>query len=170
MKTEIDASAIIMLAALGAAGLYVWRMGGIAPAAAAAGAAAVNAAGAAASGAVGAVGAAAGLPTPDETTTDPAVARWLIDGYGYFEASKWSGALALARAAFMDEGSGTPPPAGSALAIAHPGQASGAPSSAPQDSGPPLSFYRGGSFKDLTDPASVNPWRDLVPAPLLPFP
>lgn len=160
MKTEIDASSIIVLAALAAAGLYVWSKGGLAPAAAAAGAAAVNAAGSAASGAVGAVGASVGLPTPDETTTDPAVARWLIDGYGYLEASKWAGAVALGRAAFMDAGSGTPPPAGSAVAMAHPGAATGSSITAPQDSGPALSFYRVGlSFKDLSDPEAVNPWR-----------
>lgn len=98
--------------------------GGIGTAAASAGSAlggaVVDAAGGAASGAVGAVGSAVGLPTPAETTTDEAVARWIVDNYGWFEASKWSGAPALARAAFMAEGSGKPPPAGSAAAIALP--------------------------------------------------
>lgn len=111
--------AIALVVAAGVA-FYVWKKGGVSQAASAAGAAVVNAAGSAASGAVGAVGAAVGLPTPDETTQDPAVARWLIDRAGYFEASKWSGAPALLSAAFMPAGSGTPPPLGSKVYAAFP--------------------------------------------------
>lgn len=104
------------VAVLGAVGLYVWRKGGVAAAASSVGAGAVNAAGGAVSGAVGAVGASVGLPTPQETTTDASVARWLIDNVGHFEASKWAGAPAYVKALFMEPGTGTPPPAGSPAA------------------------------------------------------
>lgn len=97
-------------------GLYVWKMGGIANAAKGAAGAAVDVAEGAAVGTVGAIGERFGLPTPDQTTTDPAVARWIIDNYGQMEASKWSSAWAYARSQFMSEGSGVSPPAGSDLA------------------------------------------------------
>lgn len=103
-------------AGVGLAALYIVRKGGVQQAAQAVGAGAVEAVGGAASGAVGAIGASVGLPTPSQTTTDAAVARWLIDNAGHMEASKWSGAVAYGRALFMDAGSGTPPPAGSDLA------------------------------------------------------
>lgn len=115
---------LAVIAGVGAAGLvavYVWRKGGVANAATAAGAAAVNAAGGAASGAIGAIGAGVGLPTPDETTTDPRVARWIMDWYGHFEASRWSGMPAFIVALGMAPYSGAPPAAGSALAARFPG-------------------------------------------------
>lgn len=102
---------------LGAA-YWVWRKGGLTAAASSIGAGVVSAVGGATSGAVGAVGAAVGLPTPDETTTDPRVARWIIDQAGYFTASKWAGVPALLEAVTLPAGSGTPPPAGSAAARA----------------------------------------------------
>ena len=117
---EVPASVALALVVAAGVALYVWKKGGIAQAASSAGAAAVNAAGSAASGAVGAVGASVGLPTPDQTTTDPDVARWLIDHAGYFEASKWSGAPALFHAMLLPAGSGRAPAAGSALAAAFP--------------------------------------------------
>jgi hypothetical protein len=101
---------------LGVIGLYAWRKGGIAPAAASVGGAVVDAAGGLASGVVGGVGASVGLPTPAQTTTDAEVSRWIIDNYGWLEASKWTGAPALMRAMAMDAGTGKPPPAGSDLA------------------------------------------------------
>lgn len=104
------------VAVLGIVGLYVWRKGGVTAAASAVGAGAVNAAGGAVSGAVGAVGASVGLPTPDQTTTDAAVARWLIDNAGHFQASQWAGAPAYLKALFMEPGTGTPPPSGSPAA------------------------------------------------------
>lgn len=116
MKLELIALGVVTVVA----GVYVWRKGGIANAASSIGAGVVNAAGSVVSGGVGAAGAAVGLPTPTETTTDPAVARWLIDNYGYFTASKWSGAPALFSAFGMAQGTGTPPPAGSALGRAFP--------------------------------------------------
>ncbi len=111
---KLGIQAIIVLGGIGALGLYVWKKGGVTAAASSAGAAVVNATGAAASGAVGAVGASVGLPTPTETVTDPAVARWIIDHAGYWEASKWCGVPALVQGAAMDAGTGVPPPAASA--------------------------------------------------------
>lgn len=114
--------ATVILAALAAGGLafYVWRKGGVSQAAQALGAGAVRAVDGAASGVVGAVGEVAGLPTPSQTTTDPYVARWLIDRAGYFQASLWASAPALLRAATMPAGSGRPPSAGSLLAAQFP--------------------------------------------------
>lgn len=103
---------------LGVAALYVWKKGGAANAAAAvgqaAGSAAVAVVGGVATGTVNAVSNAVSLPTTDQTTTDPKVARWIIDNAGHFEATKWAGVPALAKALFMAPGSGYPPPAGSA--------------------------------------------------------
>jgi hypothetical protein len=107
---------LAVVAGLGVVAFYVWKKGGIGNAAAGVGAGAVEAAGGVASGAVGAIGESVGLPTPAQTTTDAAVARYVWDGWGFFEASKWSGAFALGQAAFMAVGSGTPPPEGSDLA------------------------------------------------------
>ena len=109
------------VAVVGAFALYAWRRGGVTAVASDVGAGAVNVVGGVASGAVGAVGAAVGLPTPSQTTEDPRVARWLIDRAGYFEASKWSGALALIRGAMLPEGSGIPPTANNPVgrAFAH---------------------------------------------------
>lgn len=105
----------IAFVGVGLVAFYVWKKGGIAGAASAVGAGAVNAAGGAVSGGVGAIGASVGLPTPDQTTTSPAVARWLIDNIGHGFASQWAGAMAYAKALFMEAGSGTPPTAGSDL-------------------------------------------------------
>lgn len=102
----------IIIAGVGAAalaGLFIWKRGGIANAAQAVGAGAVEAAGGVASGAVGAIGSAVGLPTPTQTTTSTAEARWLIDNAGHLEASKWAGAPAYAMALFQESGTGTAP-------------------------------------------------------------
>ena len=117
---DLTPNGLLVLTGLAAAGvltLYVIKKGGIGAAASAAGAAAVGAVGDITAGAVGEVGAAVGLPRPSQTTTDAAVARWIIDHPlgGYFEASKWAGAPALLSATFMAAGSGTPPPTGSDL-------------------------------------------------------
>jgi hypothetical protein len=114
VELAIAAGALLLI------GLYVAKRGGLVEAAKGAGAAVVDAAGAAASGAVGAIGASAGLPTPDETTTDPAVARWLIDNAGQLAASKWASAGAYLRAQLMAAGSGTAPAPGSTIAKAFP--------------------------------------------------
>jgi hypothetical protein len=108
----------LALIGLGLAGLGLWVLskGGLAGAAKAAGGAVVKAAGAAATGGVDATSVAVGIPTTEETTTDPAVARWLIDQVGYWEASFWCGVPALTKGALMDAGTGTPPPPGSAIA------------------------------------------------------
>lgn len=109
-------TALFVVGVVGA-GLYVWKKGSVSAAAAGAGAAVVNAAGAAASGAVGAVSSSVGLPTPDQTTTDAAVARWIIDhpSGGYLAASKWAGVPALMAALSMPAGSGYAPPPGPML-------------------------------------------------------
>lgn len=120
MKTSgVNLNSVAVLAVVvgvGAVALYVWKKGGIANAATSAGGAAVDAAEGVAVGVVGGIGERVGLPTPDETTTDPAVARWIIDNYGQLQASKWASAWAYARAQFMSEGSGTSPVVGTPLA------------------------------------------------------
>jgi hypothetical protein len=100
---------------LGLVAVYVWSRG-ISGAASDAGKAAVNLAGGVATGVVDGVSGAVGIPATSDTTTDPAVARWIIDNYGYFEASKWSGAPALLKGWWMDAGTGKAPDAGSTLA------------------------------------------------------
>lgn len=80
----------------------------------------VAAAGGVATGVADAGSGALGIPTTEQTTTDASVARWLIDNYGYLDASEWSGAGALFSAMTMSAGTGTPPPAGSPVAKAHP--------------------------------------------------
>jgi len=122
-SVSVPATAIVVLVAGVAAALYVWKKGGVAQAASSIGAAAVNVAGAA--GAVGAIGSSVGLPTPDQTTTDPKVARYLVDRAGWLFASKWSSAGALFTAASMNVGSGTPPPAGGPIAAALPALTTG---------------------------------------------
>lgn len=105
------------LAAAGVAfalvGLYVWRKGGIAPAAAAAGqaigGAVVDVAGGAVSGAAGAIGQTVGLPPPDKTVREPEVVRWIIDNAGQLSASAWGSAWAYLRAQTLPSGSGKPP-------------------------------------------------------------
>lgn len=105
--------------AVGGIAFWLWKKGGPNGVAAALSGYAVDAAASAASGAVvgtvSAVSQAVGLPTPAQTTTDAATARWLIDNVGYLEASKWSGAGALFSAFGMAQGSGTPPAVGSEL-------------------------------------------------------
>lgn len=136
--------------------LLIWKKGGIAGAAKSIGAGAVDAAGGVVSGGVGAIGATVGLPTPDETTTDPAVVRWIIDTHGYLTASKWAGAVALAKAAFMDAGSGTPPPAGSTLARALPApEATYTTMPTGQAYAPTWADVSGQSFADLAKPGST---------------
>lgn len=106
--------ALVGLAVVGV-GLYVWKKGGIANAVAGAGSAIVGAADQAVAGGVGAIGSTVGIPTPAQTTTDPAVARWLIDSQGWLAASKWSSAGALFTAMSLPIGSGTAPASGSLL-------------------------------------------------------
>lgn len=107
-------AAVLGVMAVGALGLWVWSKGGVKGAAKAAGGAAVDAAGGAVTGVVDGVSGAVGLPSTDDTTTDAAVARWIIDQHGYFTASKWAGVPALVKAATMAAGSGVPPKPGTA--------------------------------------------------------
>lgn len=154
VAVRIPASAVLVLAAGIAAALYVWKKGGLAHAAHDLAAGAVDAAGAAASGAVGAIGSSVGLPTPDETTSDPRVARYLVDRMGWLFASKWSSAAALFGAASLDVGSGTPPPAGSALAAALPQLSTGDFTRTDHDTSP---ADPGAAFGQATSSA----WPDL---------
>lgn len=59
-----------------------------------------------ATGIVGGIGAAVGLPTPDQTISDPAVVRYILDTQGWFEASKQGTAMAFFEALGMAPGSG----------------------------------------------------------------
>ncbi|MBP6899527.1 MAG: hypothetical protein KBC73_05530 [Burkholderiaceae bacterium] len=157
--TKLPVGMLLGLAAAAAVGLYVWRKGGVQQAAAGAGAAVVEAAGGAASGAVGAVGAAVGLPTPSDTTTDAAVARWIIDNRGYFEASKWAGVPALVKAMTLDSSEGRAPDpasaAGKALGVGTPPQAAGQTASATQPAG---WDYSGKTFDELSRPDGWWPY------------
>jgi hypothetical protein len=113
---------------MGGAALVLWVIwrGGIAKAAgdltSTVAETAVQAAGGVVTGAVTGASDVIGLPTPADTTTDSHVARWIIDypGGGYWEASKWASAPALAAAAFIDAGAGTPPTPGTKLYAAFP--------------------------------------------------
>lgn len=98
--------------------MWVLKRGGIQNAAEVLTTGAIRAVDSTAAGVVGGVGAVVGLPTPSQTVTSPAQARYLIDVGGYFFASRWASAGALAQALFLDEGSGTPPPAGSPAQVA----------------------------------------------------
>lgn len=68
-------------------------------------------------GAIDETGQAIGLPALSDITTDPGVARWIIDAPrgGYLAASEWSSAAALFKATTMPAGSGTPPAANSKI-------------------------------------------------------
>lgn len=111
MKTSsISQAELLMLAGLGVAAFVAVK--GIRGAAAAAGGAIVDAASGAVVGVTDAAGQAVGLPALSDITTDPGVARWILDHPkgGQFAASKWASAGAYFDAQFLDEGSGTVPP------------------------------------------------------------
>lgn len=117
-----DVPLSVALVALGAGAVlfYVWRKGGVSQAATAVGSAAVQAATGAATGVVGGLGEVAGLPLPSDTTTDPRIARWLIDREGWLTASQWSGLPALWAAMSLPAGSGVAPAPGTKLYAAFP--------------------------------------------------
>lgn len=113
-------SEIVLLALLGVGAFIAIK--GIKGAATAAAGAVIDAGGAVV-GVVGDVaGQSVGLPALKDITTDPAVARWIIDNPagGGFEASIWSSASALAHGLVMARYSGHPPPAGSKIAETFP--------------------------------------------------
>lgn len=103
VPVKLSATALLVLIGGAAVGVFVWRKGGLG-----------NALGSVAIGGLDSVSAAVGIPGPSDTTTDPLVARWIIDNFGYFTASKWCGVPALASAAMMASGTGTAPGAGTA--------------------------------------------------------
>lgn len=128
-RFNVDTSTVLVLGVAGAAvlaALYVARIGVREAAEGVAGAAVDVVAGVAAGVAdaaqdtvvegVTTASEAVGLPTPAQTTTDPRVARWIIDNIGHYQASLWSSAWALVQAEFSAAGTGTPPPAGTAAA------------------------------------------------------
>lgn len=84
----------------------------------------VDAGNGAITGVVNQAGSVVGLPTTDQVTTDPHVARYIIDATnqygGQFMASKWSSAGAYAQAQMLPAGSGYPPPANTQLAAMFP--------------------------------------------------
>lgn len=97
--------------AVAVAGLYLlWQGIGAAKKVAGAVGDAVGAAAAASEnafvGSVGAIGSVVGLPTTDETLTNPAQVRWIIDNVGHYAASQWGTATAYVKATLMAEGSG----------------------------------------------------------------
>lgn len=93
--------------------MWVLKRGGVQNAAEVLTSGAIRVADSAAAGVVGGVGSTVGLPTPAQTVTDPKQARYMIDVAGYFFASRWASAYALARGALLPAWSGTPPPTGS---------------------------------------------------------
>lgn len=111
----------LLLGAGAAAVLWLWNRG-VAGAAADITRGAVDAAGGAVTGAVTGASDVLGIPTPADVSSDPAVARWIMDHPkgGYWEASFWVTPAALARGAWMDAGTGTPPPVGSKAYAAFP--------------------------------------------------
>lgn len=80
-------------------------------------------------GVVDEVGKIVGLPSPADVTSDPFVARYMIDHPrgGYLRASAYATPLAMARALALDEFSGRMPPEGSRIKAEFPpdGGASG---------------------------------------------
>lgn len=114
MQVQLSATGVAAIAAVGVlavVGLWVWRKGPADVGAAVVGGAAELANGAA-SHTVGAAGSIFGLPTPAQTVTEAEVGRYVIDALGYWQASRWLSAGALARAWALPEGSGKPPPPG----------------------------------------------------------
>lgn len=113
---SVDASAVLLVLALAGVGLLIASRGGFTRAAQSLGSGLVTGAGAVVSGGVDAVSQGIGMPGPGQTTTDPAVARWIIDNRGMLAASKWAGVPALVAGSTMPKGSGRPPEPGSAAA------------------------------------------------------
>ena len=109
----------MMLAILGGIGvaLYVWK-NGVAGAARNAGGALVDAAAGAFEGGVSSAGNVFGLPSYDQVTNDPHVARWILDSPngGYMAVSMYATPISTAQALQLPKGSGTPPPAGTKIA------------------------------------------------------
>lgn len=130
-------SEIVLLALLGVGAFIAVK--GIKGAATAAAGAVIDAGGAV----VGVVGDVAGqgigLPALRDITTDPKVARWIIDNPagGTFEASIWSSASALVKGQLLPRWSGTPPPYGSKIAETFPAYDAPTDTYWPEDIGSP---------------------------------
>lgn len=118
---DFNQDELLILGAVGL-GLYVWWSGGFANAAEKAGEGLVNAAGGLIKGGVDAVGQGVGLPALSDITTDPYVARYIMDhpAGGQIAATKYSSAAAYAGALWLDNYSGHTPPVGSKIATLFP--------------------------------------------------
>lgn len=123
---DLSETELLILGAIGI-GVFVMMKGGFANAFQAIGAGAVDAVTGAAVGAVDATGQTIGLPALSDITTDPYVARYVMDhpDGGYLSASKWSSAAALVQAGFLDQYSGHVPPAGSKIYAVFPPSSGG---------------------------------------------
>jgi len=121
----LSPAGLVMMAGAGVL-LYIVYKGSVSKAigtlATTAGEAAVTAAGGLVVGTVTGASNVVGLPTPAQTATDPAVARWIMDDPrgGQFAASKWASFPAYAQALMMPAGSGRAPAPGSAVAAQFP--------------------------------------------------
>lgn len=104
---DLNESELLILGGVGLL-VYVLMKGGVANAFQSIGSGLVNAAGGAAVGAVDATGQAVGLPALSDITTDPYVARYIMDhpDGGWLSASKWSSAAALAQGTMLPQYSG----------------------------------------------------------------
>lgn len=120
-KTWFENHEIEIILSLGVVG-FILLNGGFAGAAQATGKALVDAAGNVIKGGVDGIGQGFDLPALSIITTDPAVARYIIDAPngGTFQASEYASALAFIKGSAMPAGSGTPPPANSQLATLFP--------------------------------------------------
>lgn len=121
---------LLIVGALAVAGLalYLARRGvaGVASdLGTAAGTAAVQVVTGVATGVTDAASTVIGIPTTQQTSDDPKLARWVLDNYGYLDAFNWFGPATLWTAETMAAGTGTQPTGTSALAKAHPQPAAG---------------------------------------------
>jgi hypothetical protein len=114
---RLSGTGVIALAGLALGGFLLWRGTGAAAAAVQSVSAAVDAAWQKAreldqlGTTPGPEGNYLGMPEPEAVTSEPELARWIIDNFGYWEASKWVTATALIRAMAMDPGTGRAPAA-----------------------------------------------------------
>lgn len=113
---DFNEEELIILGVVGIA-VYVFLKGGLFNAGAAIGSGIINAATGAVTGTVDATGQIVGLPALADITTDPYVARYIMDhpNGGKLAASKYASAAAFAGALWLDEWSGHTPPAGSKI-------------------------------------------------------
>jgi hypothetical protein len=112
-----DAKDLAIIGGVAAVIYLIWK-NGVAGAAQKLTSAAGDAIIGAGSGVVSSIGKGVGLPGYEDITTDPRVARWIVDSPrgGYLQASLYSTPVALASAIGMPVGSGIAPPQGTKIA------------------------------------------------------